>query len=71
MDRSLSAACQTNVRLRERSGKQLLDDAVLGARRIGRVERCAEGVTVGPTEADQRSYNQGFRFSSGKHSASG
>jgi hypothetical protein len=35
MDRSLSAACQLDVRSHTRSGKPLLDDAVLGPRRIG------------------------------------
>jgi hypothetical protein len=52
MEGGLSAACQTNVRSRKSSGKRLLDDAVLGARRVGRVERCAEGVTVGLSEAN-------------------
>jgi hypothetical protein len=52
MDKGVSTPCQIDVRSRASSGTALLDDAVLGARRIGRVERCAEGVTVGLSEAD-------------------
>ncbi len=41
--------------------KTWLGDRVLGRLRIGRVECYAEGVMVGPREAE-RSYNQGFPF---------
>ena len=44
MDRHVATACQIDVRLRASSGKALLDDAVLGARRVGRVECGAKAV---------------------------
>jgi hypothetical protein len=47
MDKGVSIPCQLDVRSRERSGKPLLDDAVLGPCRIGRVECGAKAVTVG------------------------
>ena len=71
MDRSLWAACQTCVRSRASSGEPLLDDVVLGACRIARVERGAEGVTVGLSEADPALVQPGLPLLSGKHSASG
>jgi hypothetical protein len=52
MDRSFSAACQIVVRSRESSGRPLLEDAVLGARRIGRVECGAKAVPFGLCESD-------------------
>ena len=51
-DRSLSAAWRTDVRSGESSGMRLLDDAVLGAGRIGGVERGTKPVTFGLRESD-------------------
>ena len=51
MDRRVATACQIDVRCARAPVRQL-DDAVLGARRIGGVERCTKGVTVGLSEAD-------------------
>ena len=52
MDRRVAASCQTDVRSRRRFSKTWLGGRVLGRPRVGRVQRGAEGGTVGPRETD-------------------
>jgi hypothetical protein len=70
MDKGVSIPCQLDVRSRERSGKPLLDDAVLGRRvaASSAARKLSRSACVSPT---QRLTNHRFHFASGKYSISG